>query len=51
MCRVLSVGLNTTIMLKAVMVRDVKITNDGKFKITITDVDSTLKRDNKDDIY
>ena len=51
MCRVLSVGLNATIMQDTVMVRDVKITDDGKFKITITDVDSTLKRANKDDIY
>ena len=42
MCRVLGVGLKYTWLNVQVRVRDVKITDDGKFKITVTDIDSTL---------
>jgi len=45
MCRVLAIGLNNSLFQENVRVRDIKITEDGKFKITITASDSTLVRD------
>ena len=53
MCRVLALGLNRSWMVggnEQVRVRDVKITEDGKFTITVTDVDSRLDREFIDDI-
>ena len=43
MCRVLGVGLKYTWLNDPVRVRDVKITEDGKFKITVTDKDEEQK--------
>ena len=43
MCRVLGVGLKYTWLNDPVRVRDVKITEDGKFKITVTAEDEEQK--------
>ena len=51
MCRVLGVGLNQSwvMTINNVRVRDIKMTDDGKFKITVTDIDSTLVMENEND--
>jgi len=51
MCRVIGIGLNQSWMTIAekVRVRDIKITDDGKFKITVTDIESTLVREDEND--